>query len=947
MGYIENPPLREVYEDYLAHYGVGHDKGGHSGRYRWGSGKDPYQHSGDFLSRVNELKKEGLSESEIAESLGIVGKDGKPSSSRLRTQISLANSEKRAEQVALAKKLREEGHSLMSIAKQMGFENDSSVRSLLNQDAEARMNQAQKTADFLIDQVNQKGMIDVGKYVEKELGISREKLEQAIYIAEMQGYERFGAGVPQMNNPGKQTNIQVLCAPGTKHKDIYNFDEIQTITDYQSHDGGDTFKPSFVFPESMDSNRLMVRFAEDGGTAKDGVAEIRRGCEDLDLGGHYAQVRILVDGNKYIKGMAVYGDDKDFPPGVDVIFNSNKPRSKGKLGALKDAKTVKDENGNEVIDKDNPFGSLIKEDGGQSYYVGKDGKEHLSLINKRAEEGDWSEWADKLPSQFLGKQNLSLINKQLKLSMNEKQAEFDEIMSLTNPTVKKALLKSFADDCDSTAVHLKAAALPRQKYQVILPLASIKDDEVYAPNYQDGEKVALVRYPHGGTFEIPILTVNNKNAEGKKVITKNAKDAVGINSKVAERLSGADFDGDTVMVIPTAGNGKNMGVNITSTKPLTQLEGFDNKLLYGHDDHSEIKDESGKIIAYTRNGVKFKAMNNTQTEMGKISNLITDMTLKGAGTDELAKAVKHSMVVIDAEKHGLDYKQSEKDNDILMLKKKWQGEVDPETGRMRTGAGTILSRAKGQTQVLKRKGSPIINKETGEQTWKEVVETYVDKNGKTQVRMQNSTRMAEARNANDLLSKDAGPKEKAYANYANFHKNLANQARKAMVNEGKIAMDSSAKKLYAEEAASLDKKLLASELNAPKERKAQIMANAAVKAKKEANPDMTKSEIKKAGQQALARARQQVGAKRVTIDITDNEWKAIQSGAISESKLNRIINHTDTDRLKQLATPRTTKGLTNGQINRIKSLSNQGYTNAQIAQMMGKSASTISQYLQD
>ena len=29
----------EEFEDYLAHYGVGHDKGGHSGRYPWGSGE--------------------------------------------------------------------------------------------------------------------------------------------------------------------------------------------------------------------------------------------------------------------------------------------------------------------------------------------------------------------------------------------------------------------------------------------------------------------------------------------------------------------------------------------------------------------------------------------------------------------------------------------------------------------------------------------------------------------------------------------------------------------------------------------------------------------------------------------------------------------------------------------------------------------------------------------
>ena len=940
MGYVENPPL----EDVLMHYGVGHDKGGHSGRYRWGSGKDPYQHSGDFLSRIDEYKKKGMSETEIAEAMGITGKDGKPSTSRLRTQVSLATSEKRAEQVAIAKKLRDEGHSLMSIAKQMGFDNDSSVRSLLNSESETRMNMAKNTAEFLMKQVEEKGMIDVGKGIEKELGISREKFEQALYICELQGCERFGAGVPQVTNHGKQTNIQVLCKEGTEHKDIYNFDDIKTITEYKSYDGGDSFKPAFVFPESLDSNRLAIRYAEDGGIKKDGVMEIRRGCEDLDIGGHYAQVRILVDGKKYLKGMAVYGDDKDFPPGVDIIFNTNKDKSKSKLEVLKDAKIDK---ATGEVDRENPFGSLIKEDGGQNYYIGKDGKEHLSLINKRAEEGDWEKWADKLPSQFLGKQNISMIKKQLKISMDAKQAEFDEIMSLTNPTVKKALLKSFADDCDSAAVNLKAAALPRQKYQVLLPLTTIKDNEIYAPNYQDGEKVALIRYPHGGTFEIPILTVNNKIAEGNRVITKNARDAVGISSAVAERLSGADFDGDTAMVIPTAGNGKNMGVNITSTRPLKDLEGFDNKLLYGHDAHSEVRDEKGKIIAYTRNGIQFKAMNATQLEMGKISNLITDMTLKGASSEELAKAVKHSMVVIDAEKHGLDYKQSEKDNNIKLLKEKYQGEINPETGRMSTGAGTLLSRAKGQAVVKKRKGSPIIDKETGAVSYKEVTEEYVDNNGKVQVRTQKSTRMAEAKDAMELVSKDRNPKELEYAKFANFHKDLANEARRVMVNEGKIALNATAKRQYEAEVKSLDDKLLQAELNAPKERTAQIRANAVVKAKRQANPDMTKAEIKKAEQRALKQAREEVGAHRTTVDITENEWKAIQAGAISESKLTRIINHTDTDRLKELATPRQIKGLTSGQVSRIKSLSKMGYTNAQIAQMMGKSASTISNYINE
>ena len=939
MGYTPNPPM----ENYIMHYGRGHLDGGHSGRYKWGSGEDPYQHSGDFLSRVNELKEQGLSESEIAKTMGIMSKDGKsPSSTRLRIQLQLAKEEQRSEKVAQARRLREAGHSLQAIAEKMGFDNDSSVRTLLDVDIEARKNQSKETADFLMKQVDEKGMIDVGKGIETELGISREKLETALYIAELNGYERFGAGVPQINNPGKQTNIQVLAPPGSQHKDIYNYDEIHTINDYISYDGGDSFKPSFVFPESMDSKRLAIRYAEDGGIKKDGVMEIRPGVEDLDIGGHYAQVRILVDGKKYLKGMAVYGDEKDFPPGVDVIFNTNKDKSKSKLEVLKDAKIDKETG---EVDRENPFGSLIKEKGGQNYYIGKDGKEHLSLINKRAEEGDWGEWADKLPSQFLAKQNLSMINKQLEITMDNKKAEYDEICSLTNPTVKKALLKSFSDDCDAAAVHLKAAALPRQKYQVLLPLTTIKDNEIYAPNYKDGEKVALVRYPHGGTFEIPILTVNNKNREGIKVISKNAKDAIGINNKVAERLSGADFDGDTAMVIPTAGNGKNMGVKITSTKELEGLKGFDNKLSYGHDPHSEIRDENGKIIAYTRGGVKFKAMNNTQQEMGKISNLITDMTIKGAKPEELARAVRHSMVVIDAEKHGLDYKQSEKDNGIRELKVKYQGEIDPKTGRLNTPAGTLMSRAKGQTQVLKRKGSPKIDPNTGELIWKSVEETYTDKDGKIKVRMQNSTKMAETKDAMTLVSKDRNPKELAYANYANFNKDLANKARLTMINTGKVAVNASAKKTYAKEVESLDNKLREAELNAPKERTAQRIANSELKAKTQANPDMTKAEKKKFGQRALSRAREQVGAKRTTIDIEPKEWEAIQAGAISESKLNRIINHTDTDKLKELATPITSKGLTNGQINRIKSLSKQGYTNAQIAEMLGKSATTISKYI--
>lgn len=886
--------MNQVAEDILMHYGMPR----RSGRYPWGSGENPYQHSGDFLSRIEELKKQGLSEKEIADSFGLT-------TTQFRTQKSLAKNERRALEVATAKGLREKGYSLNEIAEKMGYTNDSSIRSLLNESSESNMNQAQKTADFLRKQIDEKGMIDVGTGVERELGISKEKLNQALYILEMEGYPVYGGGVPQVTNPGKQTNIKVICPPGTEHKDIYDYENVHSLTDYVSHDGGNTFD-TFVYPKSMDSKRLQICYAEEGGIHKDGVIELRRGVDDLSLGdSHYAQVRILVDDTKYLKGMAIYSDD--LPPGVDVRFNTNKKQGTPVGDVLKN---IKD-------DPDNPFGSLIKA-GGQSYYIDKDGKRQLSLINKRAEEGDWGAWSDKLPSQFLSKQSLHLVKKQLGLAASDKFAEFDEICSLTNPTVKKTLLKSFADDCDAAAVHLQAAALPRQKYQVILPITSMKDTEVYAPNYKNGEQVALIRYPHGGTFEIPIVTVNNKHPEARKILG-NALDAIGINSKVAERLSGADFDGDTVMVIPTGGK-----VKITSTSPLKGLEGFDPKISYPY-----------------KEGMK--TMRNTQTEMGKVSNLITDMTLKGATQDELARAVRHSMVVIDAEKHKLNYKQSEIDNGIASLKKKYQGHYD-EDGKYHEGAATLISRAKSETSVLKRKGSPIIDPKTGEQTYKEVYEEYVDKKtGKTKVRTQASTKMAETRDARTLSS--GHPVEEAYANYANQMKSLANKARKEMVSTGKIAYSASAKATYQAEVDTLFAKLNVALRNAPKERQAQVIANANVAAKKKDNPDMTNAEIKKAGQQALTSARVSVGAKREPIKITDKEWEAIQAGAVSENKLKQIINNVNIDELRQRATPRATTSLSSAKISKISSMNASGYSIAEIAQALGVSTSTVSKYL--
>ena len=906
----------EESEDALKHYGMPR----RSGRYPWGSGDDPYQRTRDFLSRVDELKKNGWTETpeNIQKEFGLT-------TTQYRTEKALAKNERRMLDVARAKSLKADGLGATEIGKKMGLP-ESTIRSLLDDKSETRMNQAKKTADFLKKQIDEKGIIDVGAGVERELGISKEKLNQALYLLERDGYEVYGGGVPQVTNKGKQTNIKVICPPGTEHKDIYDFDKIHTINEYTSRDGGETFS-KFQYPESMDSKRLMIRYKEDGGIEKDGVIELRRGVPDLSLGeSRYAQVRILVDGKKYLKGMAVYSDD--MPDGVDVIFNTNKGKDKSKLEVLKD---IKD-------DPDNPFGALIKAQG-QSTYIGKDGKEHLSLINKTREEGDWDDWKDSLPSQFLSKQSLSMAKKQLGLAIADKAAEYDEICSLTNPTVKKHLLQSFADDCDKAAVHLQAAALPGQKYHVIIPINSLKDNEVYAPGYESGTKLALIRYPHGGTFEIPILTVNNKNPTGRKLIGDDIIDAVGINSKVAERLSGADFDGDTVMCIPTHDKGGK--VKITSTPPLKGLEGFD-----------------PKSYAYTKeelsNGTA-RIMKNTGTQMGIVSNLITDMTLQGASQEELARAVRHSMVVIDAEKHKLNYKQSEIDNNIAALKKAYQ------TG----GASTLISRAKSEVSVDKRQGTPRINmkgkewydpsKPEGSLIYKTAddlsyqVRMVNKRTGEVTVttknRKQQSTKMAETDDARTLISDANTAMERAYADYANKMKAMANQARKEMMTTGKITYSTSAKKAYQPEVDSLMSKLNTALLNAPRERRAQLMANVEVNAKKEANQNMKPGEIKKASQQALTKYRNAVGAKRQAIVITDREWAAIQAGAISENKLSKILANTDVDNLRQRATPRSTTALSTAKINKIKAMSGSNYSLAEIASALGVSTSTVSKYL--
>lgn len=894
----------------LEHYGTKR----HSGRYPWGSGETPYQHSGDFLSRIDSLTAKGLSEKDIVQAINdSMPKEYHLSLTEYRDWKSEATNERKQLEYDQIRSLKEDGLGWKAIGQKLGM-SESTVRGKY-QNGTGSKDHVQQIADVLKAEVDKKGMIDVSEGTNLVLGVSDTEMRKAVLRLEARyGYNRYGVGIKQPTNIRQQTNIMVLAKPEFDQKYAYQHQEqIDSLGDYHSDDGGDTFQ-KLQQPSSLDSSRVAIRYGDEGGLAKDGVMEIRRGVPDLDLGkSHYAQVRILVDGDHYLKGMAVYSDD--LPDGVDVMFNTNKPSGTPKMKVLKEAKA----------DPDNPFGAAIKANG-QSLYIGTDGKEHLSPINKLKEEGDWDTMSKNVSSQFLSKQPKKLIENQLKLTVADYKEQYDEIMHYNNPTIKKKLLIDFADTCEGTSMTLKASAFPGQSTKVILPINQIKETEAYCPTYENGTKLALIRFPHAGTFEIPIVTVNNKNVHGKRNLGA-IQDAIGINAKVAERLSGADFDGDTVMAIPITDK-----VNIKSTRALDDLKDFDPKTKYA-------------VPEGNPNNVHLMKKEEKQREMGVISNLITDMTLRGADEKELARAVKHSMVVIDAEKHKLDYKRSERENGILELKQKYQIRVMDDGTLKPGGASTLLSRRKQTIRVPERRGSVHVDKETGDLIYKESGRTFIDpKTGKVRKAEDTVSLISETKDARTLSSGTF--QENLYADFSNQLKAMAKQARKEAENMPGLKYSPAAAKQYAVEVRSLNDKYNTMLLNKPKERKAMLIANASIKAKIQEqglNPAIDKKEIRKISSDAMQRARESVGAssRKSKVVFTDKEWEAIQAGAISDSKLMKILNSSDSDEIVKRAMPKATTVMSSAKMSKAKAMLRSGYTYEEIAKACGVPESTV------
>lgn len=875
-----------------------------SGRFPLGSGENPYQREPrTFLDRIDKFRDDYKKEfgrkptdKEIADALQMTVKELQ---SRRAVARVAAREGRRQEALRLQAEL---GNKYSEIGRRMGGLNESSVRSLLKPVEEQRNLELMTTMDMLERAVADKKYVDVGKGVNASMHISRDRLDKAVQALKDKGYEVHNIYIPQLGGAGdkQNTTAKILCAPGVDMGEVLaNKTQIgEVVEHFKDPHATEPWKLGPI--QSIDSSKISVVYGPEG-EAKDGLIELRRGADGLDMGmSRYAQVRIGVDGTHYIKGMAIYSDD--LPKGTDILVYSNKKEGTPLLSSDPDAKQVLKPM--KYNDEANPFGAQIKFEGQHGY---------LNLVN---EEGDWDTWSKNLASQMLSKQSTVLAKQQLNLAKQDRQYEFQEIRALSNPVLREEMLLQFADKCDRAATNLKAKAMPGQSTHVLLPMSSVKPTEIYAPNFENGTKVVLIRYPHGGTFEIPELTVNNKNKEASKIFQgRPPVDAVGIHHSVASQLSGADFDGDTVLVIPN-----------------------DDKRIQHRPARSELQEFNPKTEYPAYPGMKRIREDEKQKQMGVVSNLITDMTLQKAPIDDVIKAVRHSMVVIDSEKHNLNWKASERDHEIEALKRKYQMHDDGTYG----GASTIISRASAKERVPERKRSYRPDPETGLYTYTETGKTHVNKKGEVVPNISKVPRMQLTNDARTLVSANGGTvMERIYADYANQMKSYAAQARKEAVSIPTVPRNPEMTKLYSKEVASLKDKVREVYEHRPLERRALFLANEKYAAQVRANPGMDDDHKKRLKNRCKAEARAQVGSKRPEFNISDKEWEAIQKGAVSKTTQKEVFRYANQEDLKRRALPKQATTLTPAKLQAARSRLRQGYTYADIAKSLGVSVSTL------
>lgn len=987
------------YEDSLAHVGTDHLHPGKytgtgSGRHPFGSGDNPHQHDLDLYYELTKLRNSGYSDDDIAKVWNM-------NTNEFRKQRTLSTSAYKMYRYEEAKILFEKGSSNIDIANKLNC-TEGTVRNMRKQyDAGVEVKETKLGATKTLlkgelakyENKEPVSIIDVGDGSERYIGVSQVMKDNALEALKREGYVLHTIQVAQVNNFKNKTTVKILAKVNadwdsldTKYTTGLNpdnedemkrmvaryayahLDEIHPISDTLVIKDDSAVVKTIKPPVSVDSNRIKVAYADDpvdGETnlAREGTMVLRPSAADLTMTNydannitHYAQVRIGVDGTHYLKGMAMLGNESDFPDGVDIIFYTKKSSSVPKMDVFKRMKTIYDDDGNKIIDPENPFGAAIKANG-QRTYLDADGNERQSCVNILKEEGDWNEYSKSLAAQFLSKQSLPLIKDRLNASMDDVKDQLDQISKIENPAVRKKFLEEFADNCDTHAHELDAAAVSGQLTQVLLPIPSVPSGQIYAPNFKDGDKVALIRYPHAGIFEIPYLTVNNK-IPGAVAALGKCKDAVGVNKETLDQLSGADTDGDTAVIIPESSLAP--GTRVDHMPYLEGLVGYDPQ-----EDVPYVEGVTRKNPEWDGIGKEGKTMTKRERgqQMGYTTNLIMDMTAQGCEVDDLTRAVKHSMVVVDAYKHGLDWRASEEKYGITELKMKYQGS-------RRGGGSTIFTRAGGGARVNDfklgqyqidengKKHLVTIDSKTGEPLYRDTGETYIDKKGVERNSTTEITKMAKAwregKDAFSLVSEWRTDKEVAYAEYSNAMHQLANNTRLIVNNMEGQAQNKEARQQYQAEIASINEKLITAQMNAPRERLAQMQATSVINAKLRANPAIREDEeeLKKLKKFQLNQARARTGAsgKETRIHLTAKEYEAINAGAIGSTTLDKVLAKCDSETLRELAMPKTeATTLNDAQIARLKMAYNggQNVTQAQLAEQFGISVSTVNRLLKE
>ena len=167
----------------------------------------------------------------------------------------------------MAARLRAKGYSDVAISKRMQI-SPNTVKNLLLPDTVERHKINEATKNMLQKQANEKGMIDVGKSSNLQLGVTRTKMDVSLAELTTKGYVITEVQTPQLGTTNK-TSVRVLMSPKTMEKAkkeyaikdpekwktlkknkmqkiayLYaakNSFEIRTITDWSS-DGGVTYK---------------------------------------------------------------------------------------------------------------------------------------------------------------------------------------------------------------------------------------------------------------------------------------------------------------------------------------------------------------------------------------------------------------------------------------------------------------------------------------------------------------------------------------------------------------------------------------------------------------------------------------------------------------------------------------------------------------------------------